>query len=166
MYGFYDDETRRAGCLKTAAAHREAAALFPAIRKTFEAFDGKVLNCRLEKALQESTGRRVYVKKSDYSVEVYTYVSDYHGYSWYSLAHIKSEEMKDGKRIPAAALINSARNYREQHLKDAAKLEDAPDTVPETIQHIKYFVEQANKLIADLPYSVRDIYHIQTARMY
>ena len=147
MYGFYNDEARRAGCEKTAAANREAAALFPAIRKVFEAFDGKVFNCRLEKALREATGRRVFVKKCDYNIEVYTYLDDYRGNSWYTLAFVKCEELKDGKRIPAAAFIDSARSYREKHLKEAAQMEAAPDTVPEMVQHIKYFIDQANRLI-------------------
>lgn len=166
MYGFYDEEARRAGCEKTAAAHREAAALFPAIRKVFEAFDGKVFNCRLEKALREATGRRVFVKKSDYSIEVYTYLDDYRGSSWYTLAFVKCEDLKDGKRIPAAAFIDSARSNREKHLKEAAQMEAAPDTVPELVQHIKYFIDQANKLIDSLPYSVREMYHVSAARMY
>ena len=130
MYGYYEDESRRAGCEKTAAAHREAAALFPAIRKTFESFDGKVFNCRLEKALQEATGRRVFVRKDSYSLEVYAWFNDYRGSSHYTLLDI------------------------------------APDTVPTTAQHIKYFIEQANKLVDTLPYSVRDMYRISAVRMY
>ena len=166
MYGYNNDEARRAGCEKTAAAHREAADLFPAIRKVFEAFDGKVFNCRLEKALQEATGRRVFVKKSDYSIEVYIYLDDYRGNSWYTLAFVKCEELKDGKRIPAAAFIDSARSRREKHLQEAAQMEAAPDTVPEMVQHIKYFIDQANRLIDSLPYSVREMYHVSAARMY
>lgn len=166
MYGFYDDETRRAGCLRTAAAHREAADLFPAIRKVFEQFDGKVFNCRLEKALQESTGKRIYVCKRDYLIEVYIYLDSYRGNTQYTLATLKPEELKDGKRIPAAVLIKSARERRETHLKEAAALEAAPDTVPEIVQHIQYFITQANKLVDSLPYSVRDMYHVSSARMY
>lgn len=166
MYGYYEDESRRAGCEKTAAAHREAAALFPAIRKTFESFDGKVFNCRLEKALQEATGRRVFVRKDSYSLEVYAWFSDYRGSSHYTLAHIQVEKLIDGKRIPAALLVESARGYREKHLQEAAALDIAPDTVPTTAQHIKYFIEQANKLVDTLPYSVREMYRISAVRMY
>lgn len=166
MYGYYEDESRRAGCEKTAAAHREAAALFPAIRKTFETFDGKVFNCRLEKALQEATGRRVFVRKDSYSLEVYAWFNDYRGSSHYTLAYIKAGDLVDGKRIPAALLIESARANREKHLQEAAALDIAPDTVPTTAQHIKYFMEQANKLVDTLPYSVRELYRISSVRMY
>ena len=166
MYGFYDEESRLAGCQKTAEANREAAALFPEMRKVFEQFDGKVFNCRLENALREATGRRVFVKKCDYSIEVYTYLNDYRGNSWYTLAFVKCELLKDGKRIPAAAFIESAREYREKHLKEAAQMDEAPETAPELVQHIKYFIDQANKLIDSLPYSVRDMYGISMARMY
>lgn len=166
MYGFYNDETRRAGCLKTAEAHRNAAQLFPAIRKTLEQFDGKVFNCRLEKALQEATGCRVYAKKSKYSIDIYTYISDYRGNSWYTLARLKNEDLKDGKRIPAAAFISSAREYREKHLQEAAELEAAPDTVPEMAEHIRYFIAQANKLVDSIPYVIRDMYGLSIVRMY
>lgn len=166
MYRFYSEESRRTGCLNTAKAHREAAALFPQIRKVFESFDGKVYNCRLEKALQESTGRRIYTQKTGYTLSVYLYLPDYRGNSEYTIAVIKTAELVDGKRIPAAALIESARQHREEHLQQAALLESAPDTMPETAQRIRYFIDQANKLIDSLPYSVREMYGISPARMY
>lgn len=160
MYGYTDNETRRAGCIKTAEANREAAALFPQLRKTFEEFNGKVFNCRLEKALQEATGRRVYVKKDNYRIEIYTFIEDHHGNSWYTLAFVKSDVLTDGKRIPAAAFIDSAREYREKHLKDAAALEDAAERGPEIKRQIEYFIEQANKLVNAIPYSVQEIYNV------
>lgn len=166
MYGFYDEEARRAGCQKTAAAHREAAGLFPAIRRVFEQFDGKVFNCRLEKALQEATGRRVYVKKDDYKIEIYTYMDDYRGSSWYTLAFLKNDALADGKRIPAAAFIDSARNYRENHLKEAAKLDDAGEAAPEIKKQVDYFIEQANRLVNSLPYPVQEMYHVSRVYMH
>ena len=165
MYGYNTEESRREGCLKTAAAHREAAALFPAIRKVFEQFDGKVLNCRLEKALQEATERRIYVRKDEYSVEVYIYINDYRGNTWYTLAHVTASKLKDGKRIPAADLIKSARERREDNLRTAAELEAAPGKVPEIIERVQYFVSMANQMLKGLPYEVCDMYNISTVRM-
>ena len=166
MYGYTDNETRRAGCMKAAEANREAAALFPQLRKTFEEFDGKVFNCRLEKALQEATGRRVYVKKDSYKIEVYTYIDDHSGSRWYTLAFVKNDELKDGKRIPAAAFISSAREARERYLQNAAAMDDAAERGPEIKRQIEYFIEQANNLVNALPYSAQEIYHVSRIWMH
>lgn len=166
MYGYYDDESRRAGCLKTAQAHRDAAALFPEIRKVFEQFDGKVFNCRLEKALQDATGRKIYVSKSSYNIEVYIYLNDYRGNSCYTLARAKNESLKDGKRIQANEFIQSAREIREKHLQEAAQLETAPDIMPKMVENIKYFISQANKITDAIPYSLQEMYGISKARFY
>lgn len=166
MYGYYDEESRRNGCKKTAAAHRSAADLFPVIRKVFEQFDGKVYNCRFEKALQEAApDNRVYVHKREYAIEVYTYQNDYRGDSIYMLAYVSTKDLKDGKRIPADKLIESARECRESHLKDAAVLDSAPETAPEMVKQINYFLNQANKIIESLPYDIQEMYHISRARM-
>lgn len=164
MYGFYNDETRRAGCEKTAEAHRTSASLFPIIRKVFEQFDGKVFNCRLEKALRDATERRIFVIKRELYIEVYMYLDDYRGNSVYNLAFVKCDTLKDGKRISAAAFIDSARSYRENHLREAAQMDAAPETAPELVKQIEYFVAQANKLIDSMPYSVQEMYHVSRVR--
>ena len=167
MYGYFTEEARRDGCQKTAAAHRAAAALFPVVRKVFEQFDEKVFNCRLEKALQEaSKDCRVYVRKYDYAIEIYAYFDDYRGNNQYTLARLKTEELTDGKRIPAAVLVESARGYREDHLKEAAAREAAPETAPDIREHVKYFISQANKLIESLPYPVQDMYGLSKVHSY
>ena len=42
---------------------RKCAGIIPAIKKTVQEFDGKVLNCRLEKALEAATGEYIHVEK-------------------------------------------------------------------------------------------------------
>ena len=161
-YGCSSEETKAEAIQKTVIEYRAAAGLFPAIRKVLEQFDGKVFNCRLEKALQEATGRRLYVKKDGYRVEIYYYGDTYSGgCSWISLAMIPVDSLTDGKRIPAALLIDSARKQREEHLKDAAALEENAGKIPEVKKQIKYFIEQANKLAQALPSELRDVYGIK-----
>lgn len=160
MY-FYSEEGRQKAVETTAKEYRAAAGLFPAIRNVLEQFDGKMLNCRLEKALQEATGRRVYVKKEYNRVEVYYYGTTYTGSSYITLAQIPLDALPDGKRIPAALLVKSAREQRERHLKDAAALETTAENMEAIKQQIKYFIDQANKLSNGLPYELRDIYGIK-----
>ena len=161
-YAGSSEEAKAEAIKKTIAEYRAAAGLFPVIRKVLEQFDGKVFNCRLEKALQDATGRRLYVKKDSYRLEIYYYGDTYSsGSSWISLAMIPVDSLADGKRIPAALLIDSARKQREKHLKDAAALEESAGKIHEVKNQIKYFIEQANKLSGVLPYELRDVYGIK-----
>lgn len=162
MYGYYHSEEEKAEAIKkTVDEYRAAAGFFPAIRRAIEKFDGKVLNCRLEKAMQEETGKRIYVSKDKSSVDIHYYGSTYSGNTYITLARIDAEKLTDGKRIPAAVLIQAAREKREEHLKEAAKLEEVAERVEQIKYQIEYFRGQASKLAGALPYEIRDVYNIQ-----
>ena len=98
------------------AARREAAAAFPFIRPVLQQFNGKVYNCRFEKALQEAAeGKapgRVYARKDDYWVTVNYYPSTGHVGTAYglTLCQMKTEALIDGKRLDGKALDDSLRN--------------------------------------------------------
>ena len=162
MY-YYTEKDRAAAVEKTVAEYRNAAGLFPAIRRVFEQFDGKVFNCRLEEALQKETGTRIRAEKRNNStLDIYYYGNTYSGCcTWITLAQIKLDDMKDRKRIPAALLIESARKRREEHLQDAAALESYTGKMDDVKKQIEYFIGQANRIANALPYELRDIYRIK-----
>ena len=160
MFYCYTPEQRAEKVKETAEAYRVGASLFPALRKVAESFDGKVLNCRFENALSEAAGRRIIVKKYSTRLEIYEYDQTYSGCTAIYLASLPLDQMPDGKRIPAALLIESARTYRESNLKRAADLEAAQEKAEETAMRVKYFVEQANRLLGAMPSEIKDIYNL------
>ena len=154
MWNRYEDPD--AEIRERANTYRDAAALFPAIRRTLEAFDGKMFNCRLEKALREATSNRVFAGKRYMWLEIYIYENG----NQITLAQIKLEELTDGKRIHAALLIESAREHRESLLQRAADLETAIDRAPAVRQQLQQLEALIIKLRESIPYEARDVYRL------
>lgn len=150
---FYSKDAQEKEMSARIKARREAAALFPAIRKTAEMFDGKVLNCRFEKALKEAAGRCVFVEKRSQFV----YIEMYDRGTVLTLATMKISEMADGKRINATALIEDAKQQRLSHLQKAADMERAFENAEVTRRQLNELKKLVEKVLADVPYEVRDV---------
>ena len=58
-YGYTRQEQDKAAA-EIITGYREAAALFPILRQTAEAWDGKVYNKRFTEALNAATGQRIF----------------------------------------------------------------------------------------------------------
>ena len=159
--GCRSDASRIAAITSTIQTYREAADYFPVIRRVIDRFDGKVFNCRFETALREATGAHISARKSDALLTVYLYTNTPGVYTTITLASIPLKALKDGKRIPGAVLLQSARERRERLLKDAAELEEALTRADDTVKRIQYFIQQANKLTESLPYEVRLAYNLK-----
>jgi len=139
--------------------YREAAALFPAVKKVLQAFDGKCLNCRLEKALREATGKHITVNKRFKWVEIDFYPGRAGSYSR-TLAQIGIDKFVDGKRIPAELIIESLHKKRVEHLQAAAALERDMDNIELYEQQFEYYKNQIDKLRESLNTETRYIYHL------
>ena len=122
--------------------YREAAALFPVVKKIVQSFDGKCLNCRLEKALQEATEKHIYVSKRYRFLEI-EYYPMHHGAHSQTIARISLDKLPDGKRIPAELIIESLHEQRVKFLKSAANLEM-------DIEKIDMYEKDADKEIINL----------------
>lgn len=160
-YGSKEDQDRHVQTL--IKEHRDAAALFPAIRKVCAAFDGKVYNVRFTKALREATGARVFTEAKTETIYIYIYG---HAGRWIHLANLSRADMADGKRINAAKLIESARICRESHLKKAYELELAAakaDLVKQQLQDLEQLLQA---ILKDIPYEIRDTYNINARLTY
>lgn len=159
MFGCYTKEDQDKAIRSQAVAYREAANLFPQIRKVIEDFNGKCFNCRFEKAIQEATGQRVFVKKEyERFLNIYTYKP--HSGEQLTLAHIKLEDMPEGKRIPGDLLIESLKSCRERFLREAADLEGMIEKADFIKEQLQYFKSQIDKIVSTIPYKARDIYHL------
>lgn len=159
MYGYTKNEQDNA-VQSYIDAYRKAAALYPAIKKVIQNFDKKVFNKRLETALQEGTGARVFVENRPNMIDVHVYGGPRS--TWITLAILQKEDFVDGKRIDAGKLIESLTDHRNTLLQTAARYEKQI----EEIDQIKIQIKQIKKLLNDVlepyDYTMRDIYGINT----
>lgn len=156
MYTYNYGEDANTAIMNRARVYRDAAALFPAIRATAEAFDGKVYNCRFEKALRDNSGAWICTEKRYKWMEIYIYD---HG-SRILLASVGLDCLPDGKRIPADLIIESAREKREGLLKRAADLEAVPAKAQTLQAQFKKLSDMVDALRDSIPYEAQDIYRL------
>lgn len=162
MY-YYKKEDQDAAARAYIKAYRDAAALYPKIKKVIQSFDKKVFNKRLETALQEGTGARVFVENRPNMIDVHVYGGPRS--TWITLAILSKDDFIDGKRIDAGKLIESLTDHRNTLLQTAARYEKQI----EEIDQIKIQIKQIKKLLNDVlepyDYTMRDIYGIN-AKLY
>lgn len=157
-YGYTREEQDKAA-QQIIAGYRETAALFPILRKTAEAWDGKVFNKRFTEALCTATGKHVYTYISGEYIHFYLYEGCNRQYT---LMSIKRPEMTDGKRLVAKILIANARNHREEYLRKAAELEATAEKVDELKAQIESVKNLLRRLGDSIPYEAREIWGIDT----
>ena len=142
MYYFTREEQNEARSRKINML-RQAAAVYPHLRDVITAFDGKVLNVKLEKALSDENNRYFVQLKRNESYGDMLYITVHlKGFrNWHDECTLVSLNLKgkwDGKRIPAALILENAREQREKMLKEAENLESI---TPERIDEINNQIE-------------------------
>lgn len=157
-YG-YDRKKQDAAAQKIIAGYRDAAAMFPAIRRTAEAFNKKIFNKRFTNALCEATGKKILSRQYGDSIHFYVY-EDYEHQN--AVLSIKKSELIDGKRIDAEKVLESARCCRAEHLRKAAELEAAAERVDEIKAQVAQLKKMLRYLGDSLPYEALDIWGIDT----
>lgn len=153
----YDKERKDAEVMTRVAAYREAASLYPIISKIVWQFDGKCFNCKLQNAIQ-AAGPRVYIEKRYRWLEFTLYLRNVSG--GFVIAQIPLELMPDGKRIPAALILESMREHRQSFLKQAADLEESMDQVEFLEMQLEHFKDQIQKIRDSIPSEIRSIYRL------
>jgi hypothetical protein len=153
----YDKERKDAEVMTRVAAYREAASLYPIISKIVWQFDGKCFNCKLQNAIQ-AAGPRVYIEKRYRWLEFTLYLRNVSG--GLTIAQIPLESMPDGKRIPAALILENMRKARENFLKQAADLEESMDQVEFLEMQLEHFRDQIQKIRDSIPSEIRSIYRL------
>ncbi|MBO6298758.1 MAG: hypothetical protein J6N53_07915 [Lachnospiraceae bacterium] len=155
-YGYTRQEQDKAAA-EIITGYREAAALFPILRQTAEAWDGKVYNKRFTEALNAATGQRIFSQVYGETIHFYLYGKHNHQHT---IMSIKKSALMDGKRLDAKTLIDDARSRREEFLRRAADIENAGqkvDTVKEQIETLKNML----RVLGDsLPYEAREIWGV------
>ena len=137
--------------------YRDAAALYPQIKNVIQEFDGKVFNKRLQTALQDRTGARVYVENRPNMIDIHIYGS--RG-EWVTLAILLKDDMEAGKRINAGKLIESLTDHRTHLLKKAAEYEEQIEQIEQVKEQIRQIDKQLKAVLAPFDCTIRDIYGI------
>ena len=158
MY-YYKKEDQDATARAYIKAYRDAAALYPKIKKVIQSFDKKVFNKRLETALQEWTGARVFVENRPNLIDIHVYGP--HS-NWITLAILQKEDFVDGKRIDAGKLIESLTDHRNTLLQTAARYEKQIDEIEQVKEQIKQIKHLLCNVLEPYDYTMRDIYGINT----
>ena len=134
---------------------QEAVNLFTAVRDVVQEFDGKVFNCRFEKALQDKSERRIYAKKEHSRINIYIYTTP----DIYTLASVQIKDMKDGKRINADLFLESARQYRDERLKEISEARKAAENIDQIKSQIKQLENAIYAITGTVKsYRVKEIY--------
>jgi len=149
-------EQREKAVQERAEAYRAAADLFPIVRKTAEEFDGKMFNCRFEKALQEKY-RRIFVTRRYEYIEITAYPGT-KGNTLITLVHLNQSDLIDGKRVPGKLIIERAREKREELLKAAAKMEHDAADAEEKRRQLDYLKNQIDSIRDSICYEIQDLY--------
>lgn len=154
MIGTMEDKQKAAAA--KVQEYRDAAALYPIIAKVIIKFDGKVFNKRLQTALQEAAGPKIYAHRRNDYIEVYTYGS--RG-AQYTIAYYRGLT-DENKRIDAEKLLQSAKANREKYLKTAYDIERSAAGINTHIAYIKELEDRLSSYRGALPWEVRDIFEL------
>ena len=159
--------------------YREAATLCNKVADVIKAFDGKIFNVKLSRALQEKTGQYMTVR-TNYVKEEYTGLLDIsmrfdnssignHSveYDTASLCHVcvnyKESDSAPiiNKRIVAANIVPSITEARDRYLDKADKLIRAEENVKEWMEKKSVLTEQLEKLRDEIPDEIQSYYNLQ-----
>ncbi|WP_034452466.1 hypothetical protein [Butyrivibrio sp. AE2032] len=157
FYGSIEDANKAAQT--RANAYRNAAGYINTVAKVVKQFDGKVYNCRLDKALKEATEGRVFCNKNQYLFEIYTYPESHYSFH-IGLANIKAEDLTEGKRIPADKIIKSLQEHREMLLRKAYDIESHIGEMEQVRAYIMQTKEKLENYCRSFNTDLRDIYRI------
>lgn len=162
MYYGCTKESQDAAARAYIKAYRDAAALYPAIKKVVQSFDKKVYNKRLQTAIQEATGARVFIENRPNMLDIHMYGP--HS-NWITLGILLKEDMADGKRINADKLIESLTDNRNKLLQTAARYEQQIKEIDQVKEQIKQLKHLLCNVLEPYDYTIRDIYGIN-AKLY
>lgn len=174
MY-YYDRDSQDKAAQDKVELYRTITACYPVFADVVRAFNNKVFNCRLEDALnvalakkfgtynidgheREFNNVRIHVQKESKWISFLIYTR--HHNDGYSIAFLKKDDLKDGKRIPADILIKSAREKREDFLKRAAQLEHDIQMIDTYKQQLNSIIKAFDSITGNISYDAKDIYRI------
>ena len=157
MIYYRSTEERQKDLNNRIESYRQAAAHVPQIIKALKQFDGKVYNCRLDKALREATNGKVGVYNQYGFISIYAcYTTNYHHINF---ATFRLEDLEN-KRINAEKLIEQVKAARESLLDKAYKIETYSEQADNIREYVKQSIEKLESICKSLPDDIREVYNI------
>lgn len=157
MRYYHSTEDQRKDLNNRIQSYRNAANLAPVIIKVLKQFDGKVFNCRLDKALREATNNEIGVYNQYGFISIAGhYTNNYHQIT---LATFKKEDLKNN-RIEAEKIIEQVIAKREELLKKAYNVETYAEQADNIREYVRQSIEKLESICRALPDDIRDIYNI------
>lgn len=164
---FYNPDDALKQTQKDIECYNEINSLLPEIKKVFKAFDGKVFNCKLEKALQE-INPRIHVYKRSYIYEIYMY-SQYCSNALTICSSAipgtqyhdnKKHFVQDNKRINAALAFEDIEAHRVTRLQEIASWNTFLENRETLQQQLDQLKKQIEYLSDQIPWKMRDYFNI------
>lgn len=149
----------------------EANSVLPVVRKVMRDFDGKVFNCRLEKALKEALpDHRIYVSTSYETIIEINFHPDHGSNNWITLlsGHKTTAKYYDPeksfltpeKRIDAAKALDLIEAKRVERLKRINEYKIFLENEQQIMQQLSILYKQIGTITATIPYTMRDYFGI------
>lgn len=151
-YGYTTEEQNKAA-ENLISDYEYLATLYRELVPVLERFDGKVFNCRLEKAIQEATKKRIYCRNNGHCIDVYAYTPNFN-----QMRTICAVKTPENKRIIADEWMQNARERREGFLKAAEQLRQAMPRIDTIKEQIKQLTKALDGITGGLSYEIQDIY--------
>ena len=164
---FYNPEDALKQTQQDIESYNEINALLPEIKKVFKAFDGKMYNCKLEKALQE-INPRIHAYKRYNSIEIYMYCQNSSGALTIcssaasdSPYHDNTKHfIQDNKRINAAIAFEDIEAHRVKRLQEIASWNEFLKNRETLQQQLEQLKKQIEYLSDQIPWRMKDYFNI------
>lgn len=150
--------------------YRQQANIFATVRPVIESYNGKVYNKRFSEALKQAVSESgyIYSEKGANGRRFWIHYSPKgHGYNYRTICNMAIDDaLTNGKKINAAAILDSMRDTRAELLKKAAELEEVGRHAEEIKAQIEMLENTISAVLAPLSYEARELYEIKVRRYY
>lgn len=149
-------DSRRQSALDLIQDYRDIADLCAAVKSIIQAFDGKIYNCRVERALQELGN--IHCEKKRY-LAIYTWTKRKRLYVTLCSAPLE-DALQDGKRLNADALLEDCNLQRAKYLQKAYDIVACLPHVEEYRERFSALERAFDALRNEIPRDVQEIFHL------
>lgn len=160
-------EQKNATAQRKIDGYRAAAGAFPAVRRVVESYNGKCYNKRLTEALREAIGETgsIYAEKNGNRLSIN--YSPRGVNAWHLVASVKlADALPDGKRINAAAIVDSMRETRAGLLRRAYEIEETGRNVETIRTQLDAIERELAAVMEPISYEARDLYGLRFSSRY
>lgn len=149
---------------------RQIVKLIPIVREIVRKFDGKVYNKRfntaLGKAIEAKHGKDFYIRAELSCSGEWLWISAGVTGHWSDSVSLCGCKLSDGKRIPAAKMIESCNACYADILQEVSEIECNLDRMPEIIEQLSSLHFMQERIINALPRHLQYAFHLSDVCKY